>query len=257
MAPPLSSNSPTSRSLRRQRKLRKWHRWLALVTAVQLLLWTLSGAYFAFVDINFVRGADHRVAPVPVALNLADVDWATEEGAELIVRHRLPGELVVGVVGTGATVWYTAAGSTLAELDAQEALQLAANATDLNPDSAILVDEDVVGSEYRGRPLPLWRVFNSERPSTVAYLDATLGEVVAHHGLRRPGHHWHGAAEAVLGTGGADCCHGYCPVHLPTEQVALTVPAVLQQSIQALSGRSKRPWGPRLAPHCRLEKAYR
>jgi len=179
MAPPLSSNSPTSRSLRRQRKLRKWHRWLALVTAVQLLLWTLSGAYFAFVDINFVRGADHRVAPVPVALNLADVDWATEEGAELIVRHRLPGELVVGVVGTGATVWYTAAGAALAELDAQEALQLAARATDLEPDSAILVDEDVVGSEYRGRPLPLWRVFNSERPSTVAYLDATSGEVVA------------------------------------------------------------------------------
>jgi len=179
MAPPLSSNSPTSRSLRRQRKLRKWHRWLALVTAVQLLLWTLSGAYFAFVDINFVRGADHRVAPVPVALNLADVDWATEEGAELIVRHRLPGELVVGVVGIGATVWYTAAGAALAELDAQEALQLAARATDLEPDSAILVDEDVVGSEYRGRPLPLWRVFNSERPSTVAYLDATSGEVVA------------------------------------------------------------------------------
>jgi len=179
MALPLSSNSPTSRSLRRQRKLRKWHRWLALVTAVQLLLWTLSGAYFAFVDINFVRGADHRVAPVPVALNLADVDWVTDEGAELVVRHRLPGELVVGVVGTGATVWYTAAGAALAELDAQEALQLAARATDLEPDSAILVDEDVVGSEYRGRPLPLWRVFNSERPSTVAYLDATSGEVVA------------------------------------------------------------------------------
>ena len=179
MAPPLSSNSPTSRSLSRQRKLRKWHRWLALVTAVQLLLWTLSGAYFAFVDINFVRGADHRVAPVPVALNLANVDWATDEGTELLVRHRLPGELVVGVVGTGATVWHTAAGEPLAELDAQEALQLAASATDLDPDSAILVDEDVVGSEYRGRPLPLWRVSNSERPSTVAYLDATSGEVVA------------------------------------------------------------------------------
>lgn len=179
MAPPLSSNSPTSRSLRRQRKLRKWHRWLALVTAVQLLLWTLSGAYFAFVDINFVRGADHRVAPVPVALNLANVDWATDEGTELLVRHRLPGELVVGVVGTGATVWHTAAGEPLAELDAQEALLLAASATDLKPDSAILVTEDVVGSEYRGRDLPLWRVFNSERPATVAYLDATSGEVVA------------------------------------------------------------------------------
>ena len=179
MAPPLSSNSPTPGSLRRQRKLRKWHRWLALVTAVQLLLWTLSGAYFAFVDINFVRGANHRVAPGPVALNLADVEWATDEGAELLVRHRLPGELVIGVVGAEATVWHTATGEPLAELNAQEALQLAAGATDLNPDSATLVDEDVVGSEYRGRPLPLWRVFNSEQPSTVAYLDATSGEVVA------------------------------------------------------------------------------
>ena len=43
--------------LHRQRQVRRWHRWVAMVTSCQLLLWTLSGLYFAFIDIDYVRGA--------------------------------------------------------------------------------------------------------------------------------------------------------------------------------------------------------
>jgi hypothetical protein len=35
------------------------------------------------------------------------------------------------------------------------------------------------GAEYRGAPLPLWRVYHSGDPSTVAYLHATSGQVLA------------------------------------------------------------------------------
>ena len=51
-------------SLPWKRRLRRWHRRLAIITAVQLLLWTLSGIYFAFIDIAVVRGEPHRL-PLP------------------------------------------------------------------------------------------------------------------------------------------------------------------------------------------------
>ena len=47
----------------RQRQVRRWHRRIALLCAAQLLAWTVSGVFFAFVDIEGVRGSDHRRAP--------------------------------------------------------------------------------------------------------------------------------------------------------------------------------------------------
>ena len=32
--------------IERQRRVRRWHRGIAMLTSVQLLLWTLSGVYF-------------------------------------------------------------------------------------------------------------------------------------------------------------------------------------------------------------------
>ena len=43
----------------RQRQVRRWHRRIALLCAAQLLAWTVSGVFFAFVNIEGVRGSDH------------------------------------------------------------------------------------------------------------------------------------------------------------------------------------------------------
>ena len=45
-----------------QRRLRRWHRGIAMVTALQLLAWTVSGLYFAFMDIDEVRGKKRLVS---------------------------------------------------------------------------------------------------------------------------------------------------------------------------------------------------
>ena len=42
--------------------LRKFHRYISLLIAVQLLLWTVSGIYFSFNKIENVRGEQYRVA---------------------------------------------------------------------------------------------------------------------------------------------------------------------------------------------------
>ena len=165
--------------MRLQRKLRRWHRWLAIVTAVQLLAWTLSGIYFAFIDIDFVRGAQHREAPLPTAIDLSSANWVASEATEVLIRHRLPQEVVVGVVGADETRWYRPNGEPLPALTEVEALKLAGIKTDLRADQAVLIRDAVTGSEYRGRALPLWQVFNEDNPDTVAYIDPKSGDVTA------------------------------------------------------------------------------
>ena len=165
--------------MRLQRKLRRWHRWLAIATAVQLLAWTVSGIYFAFIDIEFVRGADHRQSLPSTTIDLSLASWVTAEATEVLIRHRLPQEVVVGVVGLEETRWYQTDGKELLPLTEMEALKIAAVKTDLLADQAVLITEAETGSEYRGRALPLWRVGKGNSPETVAYINASSGEVVA------------------------------------------------------------------------------
>ena len=41
--------------------IRKIHRYLSIFIAIQLLLWTVSGIYFAFNKIEMVRGEQYRL----------------------------------------------------------------------------------------------------------------------------------------------------------------------------------------------------
>ena len=48
--------------------LRKFHRYISLLIAVQLLLWTVSGIYFSFNKIENVRGQQYRVVKTDVSI---------------------------------------------------------------------------------------------------------------------------------------------------------------------------------------------
>ena len=164
--------------LARQRRVRRWHRAVALITSIQLLLWTISGVFFAFVDIDYVRGHQFKVDPEEVefasSYNLASPVVATQ----LTVLQRRPTEIIVGAHSSKGIEWRDSAGALVQPLSKQEALDLGAARTVMSPDSAEWVAEAVVGSEYRGAPLPLWKLWESADPSRVAYLDAMSGEVV-------------------------------------------------------------------------------
>lgn len=166
--------------MKKQRTFRRWHRWLAIFTAVQLFAWTISGVFFAFVDIDYVRGEGH-VRPAsaqffdPAALKLEAQEFRT-----LRVLPRLPNEWVVEVRSDAAGVQLLKLnGDLLPVLTHEEALTLGGLLTDLSPDTAEWIDTASMAAEYRGRPLPLWKVYSSSDTATVAYLHATSGEVLA------------------------------------------------------------------------------
>ena len=165
-------------SLRKQRRLRRWHRFVALVTSCQLLLWTLSGLYFAFIDIDYVRGHQFKRSPSAAQLDLSSLATGVVSAKKVVIQERLTSELIVGVQTDDGIQWLDAQGASVAALTGEQALMLGAERTLMEPDQVEWIDTEISGSEYRGAPLPLWRLWRAEDPDRVAYVDAMSGEVV-------------------------------------------------------------------------------
>jgi len=122
--------------------LRKFHRYISLLIAVQLLLWTVSGIYFSFNKIENVRGEQYRVAKIeaPIVNNLQ-----------------------------------------LEKLDFESAVQIIEEETTLQPQTIEIIEETKRGSEYRGRNLPLYKAvsLSNEGEEINVYQDPFTGEIVA------------------------------------------------------------------------------
>ena len=122
--------------------LRKFHRYISLLIAVQLLLWTISGIYFSFNKIENVRGEQYRVPK-----------------AETLIVDSLK----------------------LEKLDLESAMQIIKEGTILQPQTIEIIEEPKRGSEYRGRNLPLYKVVSvsNEGKEINVYQDPFTGEIVA------------------------------------------------------------------------------
>lgn len=170
-----------SSSLFWQRRLRVWHRRLAIITAVQLLLWTISGVYFAFIDIKEVRGEPHRLALPTQTIDLSQFDFPITETSQLTVKPRLKDELVIGIVDseTGITDWRTPQGVPVQPLTSEQAISVVWDKTDIAADVTEWVTTASEAAEYRGRQLPLWRAYDVDEPALRVYVDPRSGDIVA------------------------------------------------------------------------------
>ena len=121
-------------SLSRQRKLRRWHRLVALVTSFQLLLWTLSGLYFAFIDIDYVRGHQFKRSPSAAQLDLSSLATGVVSAKKVVIQERLTGEHIVGVQTDDGIQWLDAQGASVEALTGEQALRLVAERTVIEPD---------------------------------------------------------------------------------------------------------------------------
>jgi uncharacterized iron-regulated membrane protein len=179
--------------------LRKLHRWLGLLMAVQIIAWMASGLYFSIFPIQEIRG-EHLTRPAQspgreqlgkavsptVVMRSIDAhfgsDW-TLHSARLVsiddeVYWRVAGEAGTGpftrLVGPDGSGVVPQLGSELAGRKAQawlkEPTQIAAVEW-LEPRSA--------GSEFRGRDTAAWKVSFNEPESLNLYLHPWTGEILA------------------------------------------------------------------------------
>ena len=122
--------------------LRKFHKYISLLIAIQLLLWTVSGIYFSFNKIENVRGEQYLIAEVEASI----ADKRTVE-----------------------------------KLGFESAMQIVKDRTILQPQTIEIINDPQRGSEYRGRELPLYKVVtlsNAGKEINV-YQDPFTGEIVA------------------------------------------------------------------------------
>jgi len=143
--------------------VRKIHRYLSIFIAIQLLLWTLSGIYFAFNKIEMVRGEQYRL-PLDTEYRIfkrlgEEIIETNENGLKTYLTH--PDKLPVK------------------NLLPEEAITIAKEKTSLIPIEVSFIEKEERGVEYRGRRLPIYKISTDTKDGINIYLDPITGDIAA------------------------------------------------------------------------------
>ena len=143
--------------------IRTFHRYLSIFVSIQLLLWTISGIYFAYNKIELVRGEQYRL-PVDVEYRIFD-----RLGVSIIEKND-NGDKTYETYPDGAKV---------EPLTKDEDLLIASKKTSLNPIDGILINETYKGAEFRGRDLPIFKVQTDTEDNINIYINPLTGDISA------------------------------------------------------------------------------
>ena len=74
--------------------IRKTHKYLSFAISLQLLLWTISGIYFAFNKIELVRGEQY-LTQKQHSIDLGEIDFKFSSIKTLDIKKRLNEDIVI------------------------------------------------------------------------------------------------------------------------------------------------------------------
>ena len=159
--------------------VRNIHKYLSFLISLQLLLWTVSGIYFAFNKIEMVRGEQY-VLSHSYAVDLSQINLNIAEAENVRLSKRLNEEIIIITKDIG-NEYLDIKGNSLDKLSTDAALKIVGNKTTLKPLNVEEIKMEKNGSEYRGRPLPLYKVTskNKENEKINVYLNVFSGEILA------------------------------------------------------------------------------
>jgi hypothetical protein len=139
---------------------RNLHRYLSIFISIQLLLWTISGIYFAYNKIELVRGEQYRLP----------------KNVEYRIFDRL-GTSIIETIEYGEKSYKTyPEGNVIKPLTKEEAIKITAQKTTLNPLEVSLVTELYPGAEYRGS-LPVYKVKTDTKDDINVYVGYMTGDI--------------------------------------------------------------------------------
>ena len=147
--------------------VRNTHKYLSFFISIQLLLWTISGIYFAFNKIENVRGEQYRLQS-PSNYSFKNIEFEIPEATSAVVKKRLDKTIVAASTKAGMRYF-------------DEAKKIVLKNTLLKPIAVEEINESKKGSEYRGRQLPIYKVIthNANNKEINAYLNIFSGDIVA------------------------------------------------------------------------------
>ncbi|MFT7082029.1 MAG: hypothetical protein ACJAT0_000500 [Nonlabens sp.] len=154
-------------------KIRKAHRYLGIFLGIQFLMWTISGMYFSWTDIDEIHG-DQFKKEVPNQTAFLDLLGSSE----LNIQEPIQSLELLDIANSpyywiNETVLYNArTGAKKIELTADEAIKVAERymLSDLELDHIqriVSVDDH---HEYRGSPLPAYEISYKTDENLKAYV---------------------------------------------------------------------------------------
>ena len=157
--------------------IRSFHKYLSLIISIQLLLWTISGIYFAFNKIELVRGEQYIVEEKNSSLNIENLNISSStKGIEVFKRLN---QWVVKVEMDTGFKYQDLLGNEVYELSPNQAIEVVKLKTTLSPIDAMKINESSARSEFRGRSLPIYKIKTNSSDDTNVYVDVMSGKIVA------------------------------------------------------------------------------
>ena len=178
------------------RSYRKIHRYLGIIVGIQLLFWTGSGLFFSLNPIEKVRGETEQAEARSLEYSANIVSPSTALGElkdtrrdieirSVLLRPHLDGEVFeIAYRENGVARWALAdpeTGHLRQSVDADEAVNLARRDFTVQAEvsSVEFLSSVEADSEYRGGPLPAYRIAFDHSLGTRIYVSVDRGIVTA------------------------------------------------------------------------------
>ncbi len=159
--------------------VRNTHKYLSFFISLQLLLWTISGIFFAFNKIELVRGEQYRLTQ-NFPINFDEIKFSRSDVQQVKAINRL-GKTIFVVSGSKGIEYLDIFGSSLNKLNKDEVFEIVRASSTLKPIGLEEITESSKGSEFRGRDLPLYKVtsLNDKDKKINLYINVFSGEITA------------------------------------------------------------------------------
>lgn len=158
-------------------RIRKTHRYLGLFLGVQFLMWTISGLYFSWTDIDEIHGDHFRAELKPtVFTDLAGLsELSFDQPIESLQLKDLLGEPYYFI--NESTLLHAQLGVVKAGVSEDEAVAIARENLryDLKPSDVVLIETTDAHHEYRGKKLPAYQISFDSNEKVTAYVSVIDG----------------------------------------------------------------------------------
>lgn len=160
---------------------RQIHKWVGLILGLQFVLWTVSGAVMALLDMDKVGG---HSAP---AVTAASAPWPTEllapsGSVEGFTMRKLGDRPVYEVTSAGETRLLDARNGQRITIDAAIAVQVAKQAFHHDAKVVSVESMDKANLEARDHDGPMWRVNFADDENSSSYVSAVTGRALVNRG---------------------------------------------------------------------------
>ena len=156
-------------------RIRKTHRYLGVFLGLQFLMWTISGLYFSWTDIDEIHGDHFKKEVQPLAFTDLTALSTAEEKVYALELKEIAGEPYYWV--NESKLIHARSGSYKNGISEEEALAIAQRhmKNELMVSEVNLIEETDAHHEYRGRDLPAYAISYASDDKVTAYVSVKDG----------------------------------------------------------------------------------